>query len=96
VPLDLFEQGKVYLSLEGAEFEASHRSVTVAIPLALWDRLRAVAINPVDYWDDEVNDHDPAGCDPLPPRASATNRQKSTDPEVNDEIPPGDYSRQDH
>ena len=57
--LDLFEPGKVSLRLAGAEFEARPGSVTVAITVDLWDRLRAVSIDRNIWWDDE-HDHDDA------------------------------------
>ena len=43
--LELFEPGRVYLRLTGAEFEARPGAVTVAIPLDLWERLRKVEID---------------------------------------------------
>jgi len=45
----LSEPGKVYLRLDGAEFEARPGSVTVAIPADLWDRHRALSIDR-DIW----------------------------------------------
>ena len=51
--LEIFEPGKVYLRLDGADFEARPGSVTVAIPANLWDRLRAVDIKRDVWWDDE-------------------------------------------
>jgi hypothetical protein len=72
--VDLFESGKVYLSLDGTEFEARPRSVTVAISLDLWDRLRAVDIDRDIWWDeDKADDRDGASIDP---GASSTNDTK--------------------
>jgi hypothetical protein len=49
--VDMFEDGKVYLELRGAEFVARPGGVTVAIPLALWERLRTIETVPSDWWD---------------------------------------------
>jgi hypothetical protein len=59
--LEMFEHGKVYLTLCGAEFEARPGVVTVAVPLEIWERLRAIPIA-TDYWwdEDEPIDADPS------------------------------------
>ena len=51
--VDMFEPGKVFLMLVGAEFEARPGSVTVAIPADLWERLRGVRIASEYWWDEE-------------------------------------------
>ena len=57
--LEIFEPGKIYLRLDGAEFEASPRGVTVAIPADLGPPL-SVGINRDVWWDDE-DDRDQPG-----------------------------------
>lgn len=37
---DLFDEGKVFLELSNAEFEATRNRVTVAIPLPVWETIR--------------------------------------------------------
>lgn len=46
-----------YLELEGAEFQANHRGVTVKIPAAIWEVIRHLGgpdISLVDLTDDEI------------------------------------------
>jgi len=63
--LDIFEPGKVYLTLNDAEFEARPGTVTVAIPADLWDRLRAFGIDQ-DVWWTEQDERDDAGSSEAP------------------------------
>jgi hypothetical protein len=59
--LEMFERGKVYLTLCGAEFEARPGVVTVAVPLEIWERLRVIPIDTLSWWDeDEPIDADPS------------------------------------
>jgi hypothetical protein len=49
--VDLIEPGMIYLRLDGLPFEARPDAVTVGLPLALWERLRAVETVDADWWD---------------------------------------------
>ncbi len=51
--LEIFEWGKVSLTLTGTDFEARPGAVTVAIPLDLWQRLREVEIDSSVCWRDD-------------------------------------------
>ena len=61
--VDLFEDGKVYLELRGVEFVARPGGLTVGIPLALWERLRATEPVAHDWWDwpDDKGEATPEG-----------------------------------
>lgn len=60
--LEIFEPGKVYLTLNRVEFEARPGSVTVAIPLDLWQRLRTIEFDDSVCWrDDEIPPARPTG-----------------------------------
>lgn len=48
--LEIFEPGRVYLALTRVEFVALPSSVTVAIPLDLWERLRKVEVDDSICW----------------------------------------------
>jgi hypothetical protein len=51
--VDCAEPYHVFLRLKGGTFVARPGTVTVAIPLDLWQRIRAVTIDPANCWDDE-------------------------------------------
>lgn len=60
---DMFRANTVYLELRGVEFEARPSGVTVAIPLEVWDRLRAKTADPEAYWWDDGEDATPPGAE---------------------------------
>jgi hypothetical protein len=60
------DDGARYLELAGAEFEASHRGVTVKIPAAIWEVIRqlgAADLSIVDLTDDEIRERAEAQAD---------------------------------
>jgi hypothetical protein len=53
------EDDSRYLELEGAEFQANHRGVTVKIPAAIWEVIRHLGgpdLSLVDLTDDEIRE----------------------------------------
>lgn len=57
---ELFDPRHLYLSLEGVEFEATPRGVTVVVPIALWERIRAATAADVEQraWDPAEDEGD--------------------------------------
>lgn len=51
--VELFESDMVYLEIEETEFLAWKNGVRVAIPLEVWDHIRAKSVVAKEFWGDE-------------------------------------------
>ena len=57
--VDIFQPGVISLHQEGVDFVARPDSLTITIPVPLWDRLRGHGVQPGLFWDDEAEQPDP-------------------------------------